>query len=149
VRIKVINKSKHQFTVYSTTKAAGLDLSENHESNLDILQVDRVMVVANSFIEIPFGYELKIGPGNGLTIKQKVTGLNLAVIINADYHEEDYFLPVNLSNENFVIEDGAGICRMVMAKHEMTAWEHVNELLEYEIGCVGFRNTGKNNYENL
>jgi dUTP pyrophosphatase len=149
VGIKVFKKSGRQFTEYSTTAAADMDLSEKLESNLAIQPMERIFVVTNSFIEISIGYEGKIGPGSGQDIKKMVTGINSPVIIDDDYGDEDYVLPVNLSNENFVIEDETGICQMVIAKHKKAYWEHVNALLEYERNSGGFGNTGKNNYENL
>jgi len=48
-----------------------------------------------------------------------------------------------LTNENFVIEDGERICQMVIAKHEKAEMESVNILLDSERGVEGFGQIGK------
>ena len=49
---------------------------------------------------------------------------------------------VNLSNEDFVVEDGERVAQMVIAKHEQPSWEEVEELIETERGAGGFGSTG-------
>ena len=49
---------------------------------------------------------------------------------------------VNLSAEEFVIEDGERIAQMVIARHEQAEWEEVEVLDETERGAGGFGHTG-------
>ena len=49
---------------------------------------------------------------------------------------------VNLSNEDFVINDGERIAQLVIAKHERADWEEVGVLSETKRGAGGFGSTG-------
>jgi dUTP pyrophosphatase len=144
MRIKVINKSKHQLPEYSTEEAAGMDLRANLETDLILNPLERILVPASLFLEMPVGYEAQIIPRSGLAIKKGVTVLNSPGTIDVDYHGEVCIILVNLSNENFVIEDGERICQMIIAKHEKAEWENVDILLDSERGAGGFGHTGKN-----
>ena len=50
---------------------------------------------------------------------------------------------VNLSNEEFVVNDGERICQMVVAQHAKVEWEQVDSLAETARGTGGFGHTGK------
>jgi dUTP pyrophosphatase len=118
MKIKVINKSKQQLPEYATEASAGMDLRANPEDDIILKPMERIMVPTGLFLEIPVGYEAQIRPGSGLAIKKEITILNSPGTINADYRREVCIILVNLSNENFVIEDGERICQMVISGHE-------------------------------
>jgi len=143
MKIRVINKSKHQLPQYSTGESAGMDLRANLDKEIILKPLERIMVPTGLFIEIPIGYEAQIRPRSGLAIKKGITILNSPGTIDADYRGEVCIILVNLSNENFVIEDGERICQMVIAKHEKAEWESVDILLDTERGTGGFGHTGK------
>lgn len=143
MKIRVINKSKHQLPQYSTGESAGMDLRANLDKEIILKPLERIMVPTGLFIEIPIGYEAQIRPRSGLAIKKGITILNSPGTIDADYRGEVCIILVNLSNENFVIEDGERICQMVIAKHEKEEWESVDILLDTERGIGGFGHTGK------
>jgi dUTP pyrophosphatase len=50
---------------------------------------------------------------------------------------------INLSNEDFVVENGERICQMIIASHEKVQWNLVEKLEETERGEGGFGHTGK------
>lgn len=52
---------------------------------------------------------------------------------------------VNLSNEDFLVEDSERICRMVIARHEKVSWEEAIEMEEGKRGAGGFGHTEKIN----
>lgn len=143
MKIKVINKSRHQLPGYSTQASAGMDLRANLENEIIIKPMERVLVPTGLFLEIPVGYEAQIRPRSGLAIKSGITVLNSPGTIDADYRGEVCVILVNLSSENFVIRDGERICQMVIAKHEKAEWESVDALLESDRGSGGFGHTGK------
>ena len=143
MKIRVINKSKHKLPQYSTGESAGMDLRANLDKEIILKPLERIMVPTGLFIEIPIGYEAQIRPRSGLAIKKGITILNSPGTIDADYRGEVCIILVNLSNENFVIEDGERICQMVIAKHEKAEWESVDILLDTERGIGGFGHTGK------
>ena len=49
---------------------------------------------------------------------------------------------VNLSNEDFTIENGERIAQLVISKHERAEWDEVIELSETSRGAGGFGSTG-------
>jgi dUTP pyrophosphatase len=69
--------------------------------------------------------------------------LNSPGTIDADYRGELRVVLINLSQEEFVIEDGERIAQMVIARHEQPQWEEVELLDETERGAGGFGHTGK------
>jgi len=143
MKIKIINKSKHELPAYSTVASAGMDLRANLLEDINLLPMQRVMVPTGLYLEIPVGYEAQIRPRSGLAIKKGVTVLNSPGTIDADYRGEVCIILVNLSEDNFVIKDGERICQMVIARHEKAEWVQVDSLEETERGAGGFGHTGK------
>ncbi len=143
MKIRVINKSKHELPAYSTDSSAGMDIRANIDNEIVLKPQDRVLVKTGLFLEMPAGYEAQIRPRSGLAINKGVTILNSPGTIDADYRGEVCIVLINLSNENFVIKDGERICQMVIAKHEKAEWIKVDSLLETERGAGGFGHTGK------
>ena len=92
---------------------------------------------------LPKGYEAQVRPRSGLAIKKGISVLNSPGTIDADYRGEVCVILVNLSAEEFVIEDGERIAQMVIARHEQAEWEEVDILDETERGAGGFGHTGK------
>jgi dUTP pyrophosphatase len=68
--------------------------------------------------------------------------LNSPGTIDADYRGEIGVILVNLSNEDFVIENGERVAQMVIAKHEQITWEQVEVLEDTSRGAGGFGSTG-------
>lgn len=143
MKIKIINKSKHELPGYATTAAAGMDLRANLEAPLVLKSLERMLVPTGLFIEIPVGAEAQIRPRSGLAFKNGVTVLNSPGTIDADYRGEIKVILVNLSNETFTINDGERVAQMVIAKHEQAEWIEVEQLEESARGEGGFGSTGK------
>ena len=142
MKIKVINKSKHPLPHYATTQSAGMDLRANLDEPITLKSLDRTLVKTGIFMELPAGYEAQIRPRSGLAFKKGITVLNTPGTIDADYRGEVGVILVNLSNEDFVVEDGERVAQMVIAKHEQPSWEEVEELIETERGAGGFGSSG-------
>ena len=92
---------------------------------------------------LPKGYEAQVRPRSGLAIKKGIGVLNSPGTIDADYRGEVCVILVNLSAEEFVVQDGERIAQMVIARHEQAEWEEVEVLDETERGAGGFGHTGK------
>ena len=88
------------------------------------------------------GYEAQVRPRSGLALTKGITVLNSPGTIDADYRGEVCVILVNLSAEDFIIEDGERIAQMVIARHEQVLWEAVEALSETERGTGGFGHTG-------
>ena len=142
MKIKVVNKSKHPLPHYATTQSAGMDLRANLDEPIILKPLDRALVKTGIFMELPMGYEAQVRPRSGLAFKKGITVLNTPGTIDADYRGEVGVILVNLSNEDFVVEDGERVAQMVIAKHEQPYWEEVEELIETERGAGGFGSTG-------
>jgi len=142
MKIKIINNSKHALPHYSTIASAGMDLRANIEHPIALKPLERIIIKTGLFIELPIGYEAQIRPRSGLAFKKGVTVLNSPGTVDADYRGEIGVILVNLSSEDFIIENGERIAQMVIAKHEQVQWSEVEELNESERGSGGFGSTG-------
>ena len=142
MKVKVVNKSKHDLPNYSTIASAGMDIRANIDNPFTIKPLERTIIKTGLFIELPVGYEAQVRPRSGLAFKKGITVLNSPGTIDADYRGEIGVILVNLSSEEFVIEDGERIAQMVIAKHEQANWIEVETLEETERGVGGFGSTG-------
>ena len=142
MKIKIINKSKHELPGYATFAAAGMDLRANLEAPIVLRSLERTLVPTGLFMEIPVGYEAQVRPRSGLAFKNGLTVLNSPGTIDADYRGEIKVILVNLSNQEFIINDGERVAQMVIAKHEQAEWIQVEQLIETDRGAGGFGSTG-------
>tara|TARA_B100000809_G_scaffold86057_2_gene84489 strand:+ start:16827 stop:17261 length:435 start_codon:yes stop_codon:yes gene_type:complete len=143
MKIKIVNKSNHPLPHYGTEAAAGVDLRANISEPITLKPLERALVKTGLFIELPVGYEAQVRPRSGLAYKYGLTVLNTPGTIDADYRGEIGVILVNLSNENFTIENGERVAQMVIAKHEQAEWTLVEELSNTDRGAGGFGSTGK------
>ncbi|WP_298136099.1 dUTP diphosphatase [Flavobacterium sp.] len=140
--IKIINKSKHELPNYETIASAGMDLRANISEPITLKSLERTIVKTGLFIELPIGYEAQVRPRSGLAAKKGITVLNSPGTVDADYRGEIGVILVNLSNEDFIIENGERIAQLIIAKHERAEWIEVQELSETSRGEGGFGSTG-------
>jgi len=142
MNIKIINKSAHNLPHYETEASAGMDLRANITESITLKPLERALVKTGLFIELPVGIEAQVRPRSGLAYKNGLTVLNSPGTIDADYRGEIGVILVNLSNNDFVIENGERVAQLVIAKHERAEWIAVEELSETERGVGGFGSTG-------
>jgi len=142
MNVKIVNKSKHALPQYSTPFSAGMDLKANLNETILLKPLERAIVPTGIYIALPESYEAQIRPRSGLAAKHGITVLNTPGTIDADYRGEIKVIMVNLSDQNFEINDGERICQMVIAKHETIAWQQVENLTETQRGEGGFGSTG-------
>ena len=142
MKIKIINTSEHPLPSYETMFSAGMDLRAALVESSTLKPLQRAIVKTGLFLELPIGYEAQVRPRSGLAAKKGITVLNAPGTIDADYRGEIGVILVNLSNENFTIENGERIAQLVIAKHERANWEEVEVLEETDRGSGGFGSTG-------
>lgn len=142
MKVDIINKSRHPLPHYETNASAGMDLRANISNSITLKPLERTIVKTGLFIALPIGYEAQVRPRSGLAAKKGITVLNAPGTVDADYRGEIGVILVNLSNDNFVIEDGERIAQLVIAKHERVDWIVVEELSETARGAGGFGSTG-------
>ncbi|MGC6430364.1 MAG: dUTP diphosphatase [Jejuia sp.] len=142
MQIKIINKSNHELPHYETIASAGMDLRANISESRVLKPLERSIVGTGLFIELPVGIEAQVRPRSGLAAKKGITVLNAPGTIDADYRGEIGVILVNLSNEDFTINNGERIAQLVIAKHERAEWVEVEGLSETVRGAGGFGSTG-------
>lgn len=142
MQVKIINQSQHPLPNYETIASAGMDLRANLTESITLKPLERKLVKTGLFIELPIGFEAQVRPRSGLAFKKGITVLNSPGTVDADYRGEIGVILVNLSNEDFVIENGERIAQLVIAKHERAEWIEVEELNETSRGAGGFGSTG-------
>lgn len=142
MNVQIINKSHHPLPHYATTQSAGMDIRANLEQPIVLKPLQRCLVPTGLFMALPEGYEAQIRPRSGLALKKGVTVLNTPGTIDADYRGEVGIILINLSQEDFIIEDGERIAQMVIAKYEQAEWVAVDVLDETERGAGGFGHSG-------
>ena len=144
MKIEIINRSKHPLPKYETLLSAGMDLYANVNEPIHLKPMQRVLVKTGLFIALPDHYEAQIRPRSGLAYKKGITVLNSPGTIDADYRGEIGVILINLSEEDFMIEDGERIAQMIVAPYTKAQWVDVEELSITERGDGGFGSTGKN-----
>jgi dUTP pyrophosphatase len=142
LRIKVVNKGHQPLPQYATEQSAGMDLRANIETPITLKPMERRLIPTGLHIALPKGYEAQVRPRSGLALKKGVTVLNSPGTVDADYRGEVGVLLINLSQEDFVVNDGERIAQMIIARHEQGVFEAVEVLDETERGEGGYGHTG-------
>ena len=142
IKINVVNKGHQQLPAYATPQSAGMDLRANIEEPVVLHPMERKLIGTGLHIALPEGYEVQIRPRSGLALKHGITVLNSPGTVDADYRGEVMVLLINLSDKDFVVNDGERIAQMVIAKHEQGDFIEVEVLDETERGEGGYGHTG-------
>ena len=142
MKVRIVNRSAHKLPHYETQASAGMDLRANITDPITLKPLERVIIKTGLFIELPIGFEAQVRPRSGLSAKKGITVLNAPGTIDADYRGEIGVILVNLSNENFTIDNGERIAQLVIASHERAEWIEVEELSDTTRGEGGFGSTG-------
>ena len=140
--IRIINNSQHPLPSYETLLSAGMDLRASINESITLKPLERAIVKTGLHIELPAGYEAQIRARSGLAAKKGIGLVNAPGTIDADYRGEIGVILVNLSQDEFVVENGERIAQMIIAKHERIEWQEVEELGVTERGSGGFGSTG-------
>ena len=143
MEIKVINKGHQPLPKYATPQSAGMDLRANLDEPLRLKPLERRLIPTGLYIALPPGYEAQVRPRSGLALKHGITVLNAPGTVDADYRGEVGVVLINLSGEDFVVNDGERIAQMVIARHEQATFDEVDVLDETERGAGGYGHTGK------
>lgn len=142
MNVKIINKSQHELPAYETGSSAGMDLRANITEAVTLKPLERAIIKTGLYIELPVGYEAQVRPRSGLAAKKGITVLNSPGTIDADYRGEIGVILVNLSNEEFTVQNGERVAQMVISRHEHITWKEVDTLEETSRGAGGFGSTG-------
>lgn len=143
MEIRIVNRSRHALPGYATPLSAGMDLRANLDAPVTLRPLERRLIPTGLSIALPAGYEAQVRPRSGLALKKGIGLLNAPGTIDADYRGEIGIILINLSAEDFTVNDGDRIAQLVVARHETVEWKPVEELDQTERGEGGFGHTGK------
>ena len=142
IEIKVVNRGHQPLPQYATAQSAGMDLRANIDESIVLRPLERRLIPTGLFIALPEGYEAQVRPRSGLALKHGLTVLNAPGTIDADYRGEIGVVLVNLSDKDFVVNDGERIAQLVIARYEQAELQPVDVLDETERGAGGYGHTG-------
>ncbi|MDE5572646.1 MAG: dUTP diphosphatase [Muribaculaceae bacterium] len=142
VKVKIINTSRHALPEYATVDSAGMDVRANLESAVTLKPLERKLIPTGLKVELPSGYEMQIRPRSGLALKHGITLVNTPGTIDADYRGEIGVILINLSDKDFVINNGERIAQMVVAPYTRVVWVSAESISETDRGEGGFGHTG-------
>ena len=142
VKIQVVNRGHQQLPAYATPQSAGMDLRANLSEPITLHPMERRLIPTGLYIALPEGYEAQVRPRSGLALKYGLTVLNAPGTIDADYRGEVGVVLINLSADDFVINDGERIAQLVIAHCEQGELVVVDTLDETERGEGGYGHTG-------
>ena len=143
MRVRIVNKSNHSLPLYGTAQSAGVDLRAYLSEPVLLRPLERKLIPTGLFIQLPDGFEAQVRPRSGLAINKGITVLNSPGTIDADYRGEIKIILINLSQEDFIINNGERIAQMIISSYNQVEWEEVDLLEESERGEGGFGHTGK------
>tara|TARA_B100001996_G_C18523103_1_gene540025 strand:- start:356 stop:790 length:435 start_codon:yes stop_codon:yes gene_type:complete len=143
MKVGILNTSKHPNPVYKTEGSAGLDIRANIDKKITLKPIERIAVPTGLHIELPKNTEAQIRPRSGLSLKHGITVLNTPGTIDSDYRGEIKVILINLSDQDFEINDGDRIAQLILNKIAQISWQNIQVLTETNRGGGGFGSTGK------
>ena len=130
IEIKFLNKSNNVDPDYFHEGDSGFDfradLPENEKMTLG--PGERKLVPTGLYFEVPRGYELQVRPRSGLALKNGITVLNTPGTVDSNYRGEIKIILINLSNENFIIENSDRVAQGVISPVLDKVWGELNKV---------------------
>ena len=142
MEIEIVNRGHQPLPQYATSQSAGMDLRANIDEPVVLRPLERRLIPTGLHIALPPGYEAQVRPRSGLALKHGITVLNAPGTVDADYRGDIGVVLINLSNEEFTVNDGERITQLVIARHETAEFVEVEVLSETERGEGGYGHTG-------
>lgn len=143
IEVSIINKSTNPLPKYQTSQSAGLDLMAFLEDSIVLKSLERKLIGTGLYISLPADYEAQIRPRSGMAFKHGITIVNSPGTIDADYRGELKIALINLSNQEFTVNNGDRIAQMVVQRYEQVDFKLTDSLDETERGSGGYGHTGK------
>ena len=143
MKVRILNISNHPNPAYKTEGSAGLDIQASIEKKILLKPTERIAVSTGLHIELPRNTEAQVRPRSGLALKHGITVLNTPGTIDSDYRGEIKVILINLSDQEFEINNGDRIAQLVLNKVEKISWQNIKVLTETKRGGGGFGSTGK------
>lgn len=145
--LKFENKSKNPNPEYAKIGDSGFDIMANLEEPFTLKAWQRALIPTGLFFEINLGFELQIRPRSGLAAKHGITVLNTPGTVDSGYRGEVKVILINLSDEDYIINNGDRIAQGVYAS---VYGKHILDLKQVDSidtntmrGNSGFGSSGK------
>ena len=144
--IKIYSLREGQIPSYSKAGDAGCDLRAYlPDGPVTLKPFERALIPTGIHIQLVPGYEAQVRPRSGLALKHGISVLNTPGTIDSGFTNQIGVILINMSNEDFVVNDRERIAQLVIAKHETAEFIPVQSLDEFEKterGMGGFGHTG-------
>ena len=127
---------------YQSSGSSGMDVRAHLSESLVIKPGRSALVPTGLYLEIPSGYEVQVRSRSGLALKNGIMVLNSPGTIDSDYRGEIKVILMNLSSEDFVINNNDRIAQLVLSRYEKAELVLSDQLEETERGSGGFGSTG-------
>ena len=127
---------------YQSSGSSGMDVRAHLSESLVIKPGRSELVPTGLYLEIPSGYEVQVRSRSGLALKNGIMVLNSPGTIDSDYRGEIKVILMNLSSEDFVINNNDRIAQLVLSRYEKAELVLSDQLEETERGSGGFGSTG-------
>lgn len=140
--VNIKSTSKHPLPTYAHVGDAGMDLRANINTPITLKPLERTIVPTGISIGLPKGLQAEVRPRSGLAAKNGITVLNSPGTIDNFYIGEIGVILINLSQEEFTINDGDRIAQLVIMPYETVVWNQVDELGNTERGDGAYGSSG-------
>ena len=142
VKFKKLNE-KAIIPEYKTSGSAGFDLNVLLDNDTEIIKQGEIKLLKTGLaMALPEGYEAQIRSRSGLSLKNGIIILNAPGTIDSDYRGEICLIMMNCGKYDYVVENGARMAQMVIAKYEKVEIDIVEDLDDTERGQGAFGSTG-------
>ena len=131
MKVKVINRSKHDLPRYETPLSAGMDVRANLDEPITLGPLERAMVPTGLFVELPQGYEAHLAPRSSTFKNYGILQTNSIGVVDWSYRgdNDQWCMPV-WATRDVTIEKGARICQFRIVENQpklnFVAVEHLN-----------------------
>ena len=143
IKINIINTSGNQSPKLETKGSAGADLRAFLTDTIVIKPLERELIPTGIKIELPLGYEAQVRSRSGLALKNGIVVLNSPGTIDSDYRGDIGVILINLSKNEFTVNNGDRIAQIIITKHEFPIFNETDKLKTSDRGEGGFGSTGK------
>ena len=146
VKIKFLdNNTERKMPFYATEGSAGMDLIACLYQDVVLKPLERALIPTGIAIKLPSAdYGAFVYARSGLSIKKGITLANCVGVIDSDYTGEIKVGLINLSNEEYTVQNGERIAQLVIMPVCQANLVEVDELEKTERGAGGFGSTGMN-----
>ncbi len=127
---------------YQTEGSSGMDLSAFLTEPVTLRPLERKLIPTGLKLELPRNHEAQIRPRSGMSIKHGITLINCVGTVDEDYRGEICVPVVNISNEEYTIQNGDRIAQMIIASVVKADVEVAEEVSITSRGAGGFGSTG-------